>query len=239
MLYNTKIIMTKNRVRVIKTSKQLEVGYEVKEERQKNDNQDNEKNDYSYKRALDNLILTIDSNVNYYSKFMTLTFAKTELDYKQAMKKFNQFRQNFKREFGENLKYSRIAERQKKRGEKENNQGSWHFHIIAYNNQKLSFKRLKKIWVYGSVDIKKVDYNKNLALYFGKYFDKQKSDIALNDNLVSHSQGLSRPKVIYGNDIDAFDNYILTYAKDYIKSNADNPELSIQFELREYDLTTK
>lgn len=236
MLYNTKIIMTKNRVRVIKTNRQLEVGYERKEEQRQAKQQDGEKNTDSYKRALDNLILTIDSNVNYYSKFMTLTFADTELEYKKAMKKFNQFRQNFKREFGENMKFSRIAERQKERGEKENNLGSWHFHIIAYNNQKLSFKRLKKCWVYGSVDIKKVDYNQNLALYFGKYFDKQKSDIALNDNLVSHSHGLKRPKIIYGNDITAFDNYILTYQKQYIKYNNDNPELSITFDLKEYKI---
>lgn len=234
MLYNTKIIMTKNRVRVIKTNLPLEIGYQRKEEQRQIKQEDGEKNDKSYKRALDNLILTIDSNVNYYSKFMTLTFAETELDYKKAMKKFNQFRQNFKREFGENLKFSRIAERQKKRGEKENNLGSWHFHIIAYNNQKLSFKRLKKIWAYGSVDIKKVDYNKNLALYFGKYFDKQKSDIALNDNLVSHSQGLNKPKIIYGNDIDTFDGYILTYSKDYIKKNEYNSDLDIKFQLREY-----
>lgn len=229
--------MTKNRVRVIKTNLSLEVGYEQKEIQEKNKKSDGEKNDYSYIRALDNLVLTIDSNVNYYSKFITLTFSETMLDYKKSMKYFNQFCQNFKREFGEKLKYSRIAERQKKRGLKENNEGSWHFHIIAYNNQKLSFERLKKCWPYGSVDIKKVDYNQNLALYFAKYFSKQKSDIALNDNLVSHSQGLNRPKIIYGNDITTFDNYILTYEKEYIKYNIDNPELTIMFQLKEYKLT--
>lgn len=233
MLYNTKIILTKNRARIIKSNRLLEVGYETKTQRQNYQKAtQGDKSEYSYKRALDNLVLTIDSNVNYYSKFITLTFTDAELEYNKAMKKFNSFRKFFKREFGQNLKYTRIAERQKERGEKENNLGSWHFHLIVYNSKKIDFKRLKKCWPYGSVDIKKVDNNKNLARYFGKYFSKQKSDISINDKLVSHSIGLQKPNIIYSEDITAFDNYDLLYHKKYSFKDQ-----NIEFELNEYDIS--
>jgi len=233
MLYNTKITITKNRVRVIKTNKKLEVGYERKVNRYNYEKaSEGDKSDYSFKRALDNLVLTIDSNVTYYSKFITLTFANTILDYKQAMRKFNIFTYNFKRKFGQKLLYTRISERQRERGKEENNDGSWHFHLIVYINKKLDFKLLKSCWPWGSVDLKKVDNNKNLARYFGKYFSKQKSDIALNNNLVSHSQGLKRPSVIYDIDNFVFDNYKLLYNKEYTYRDK-----GLTFKLSEYDIS--
>jgi len=190
-----------------------------------------EKTDFSYQRALDNLIWTIDSNITPYSKFITLTFSKAELEFTEAMKKFNSFTKLFKRRFNFKLQYSRIAERQRKRGLKENNEGSWHFHIIVYIDKKLDFKLLKKCWPYGSIDLKVIDFQKNIALYFGKYFTKQKSDVAINKKLVSHSQGLKKPTIIYGNDINTFDNYEITYYKQYNSPDKQNNFLMIEYVL--------
>jgi len=165
-------MISNNRIRVIKSDKPLERDYFISQtENYNKETYNTAKSDYSYKRALDNLIWTIDSNITPFSKFITLTFAKAELDYDQAMEKFKNFTKNFKRKFKFKLQYSRIAERQRKRGLKEKNKGSWHFHIIVYIEKKLDFKLLKQCWSYGSVDLKLVDFQKNIALYFGKYFD--------------------------------------------------------------------
>jgi len=225
-------MISNNRIRVIKSEKPLERDYFISQTENYNKETYNiTKSDYSYKRALDNLIWTIDSNITPFSKFMTLTFRDAELDYTKAIKKFNRFTLYFKRHFKFKLEYSRIAERQSKRGIKENNEGSWHFHIIVYIDKKIDFKLLKKCWPYGSIDLKLVDFQKNIALYFGKYFNKQKSDIAINKNLVSHSQGLKKPIIIYENDIDTFDNYKITYYKHYKSPDNANSFLLVEYEL--------
>jgi len=243
MKYQSKIIITKNRVRVIKSSRPMEKDYKVDiGTRDYFKTKDGDKSDYSYKRAKDNLFLTADCNINKWSKFLTLTFKEITLDYKDAQKKFNQFTRQFKRIFGENLKYTKISERQKKRGLKENNQGSWHFHLLVYNSQKIEFDKLKKCWSYGSIDIKNVNKLKrnwiDLPIYFTKYFTKEKGEIALNDNLVSHSQGLKKPKIIYQDYETPFDNWVSIYETSYIYIHEKNVSSAIQYTLTEYSTLT-
>jgi len=238
MKYISKLIITKNRARIITSSKPLEVGYENDiEKRSYSKATQGEKSDYSYKRALDNLVLTIDSNITEYSKFITLTFANPVLDYDQSMIYLKTFVQNFKRIFNFKLRYSRISERQLKRGRKENNKGSWHFHLLVYLDNFLDFQKLKKCWPYGSVDLKSVDNIKNLSRYFGKYFTKQKSDLAINKKLVSHSQGLKQPQIIYTNEITAFSILEPVYEKSYSYFYDQEHSKTIDFDLKEYDIS--
>lgn len=168
--------------------KSLRVSYEKK--------LDTVKRDDSLQRTRNEMILLIDANVTEYSKFITLTFAKTVLDRDEAFAKFKQFSKDFKRSFGYPLKYVLVIEHQKKRGLKENNEGSLHFHLVVFNERKLPFKTLKELWgKYGSVDVKKIDYSHNLGVYMAKYLSKEV--MQANKKGYTSSKSLIHPTIEY------------------------------------------
>jgi len=113
-----------------------------------------------------------------------------------AVNRFKVFQKYFLRKYGEKLCYIGVLERQKKRGVKENNQGSWHFHFVIFNNKKLDFDILKECWPFGSVDIKKIDSVDNLGRYLGKYLSKANEN-GLNKRSVLKSHGLKKPIISY------------------------------------------
>ena len=140
--------------------------------------------------------MLIDANAGKYSKFITLTFAKTILDRDEAFAKFKQFRKDFQRMFGYPLEYVQVTEHQKKRGAKEGNEGSLHFHLVVFNEKKLPFVKLKKIWgKYGSLDIKKIDSTNNLGVYMAKYLTKEEQQ--LNKKGFTSSANLQKPIIEY------------------------------------------
>lgn len=193
--YQNKIITAGNHIRHIHSSSPIFYDFESGK-RNYDKSLDGDKTDYSMRRTQDDLVLTIDSNANHWSKFLTLTFAETVLDREIALNRFDDFKKYFFRIFGENLKYIGVMERQKRRGMKENNKGSWHFHLVVFNNQKLDFDDLKKSWILGSVDIKKIDDPKNLGRYLGKYLSKANEN-GLNKKSVLKSRGLNKPTISY------------------------------------------
>lgn len=155
-----------------------------------------EKRQSNLDRTRNNMVLLIDSNSNTWSKLLTLTFRETTLDRSIAETAFKHFMKAFKREFGYKLHYIRVTERQKKRGIKEGNEGSIHFHLILFNNAKIDFKRIHKIWtIYGSIDIKRVDTPENLGRYLAKYLTKEQTEI--NKKGYTSSKGLIQPTVEY------------------------------------------
>ena len=81
-----------------------------------------EKSESNLQRTRNTLVLLIDANAGQYSKFITLTFAQTELDRKKAFNKFKQFTKDFQKKFGYPLRYVLVVEHQKKRGIKEGNE---------------------------------------------------------------------------------------------------------------------
>lgn len=180
-----------------------------------------QKTEANLQRTRNALVLLIDANAGKYSKFITLTFAEAQLDRNQAFKKFNQFRQDFQRTFGYPLRYVLVIEHQKKRGAKEGNEGSLHFHLVVFNEKKLPFPQLKKIWgKYGSVDIKKVDSEHNLGVYMAKYLTKEEQE--LNKKGFTSSANLQKPIIEYlplnyaPREISAFSNsYIVYNGNDY------------------------
>jgi hypothetical protein len=177
---------------------------------------DGVKSESNLQRTRNALVLLIDANAGKYSKFITLTFAEAQLDRNQAFKKFNQFRQDFQRSFGYPLRYVLVIEHQKKRGAKEGNEGSLHFHLVVFNEKKLPFAQLKKIWgKYGSVDIKKVDSEHNLGVYMAKYLTKEEQE--LNKKGFTSSANLQKPTIEYlphnyvPHEISAFSNTYSVY----------------------------
>lgn len=188
---------------------------------------DSDKRDDSLQRSRNALVLLIDANAGKYSKFMTLTFAKTVLDRDEAYAYLKQFAKDFKREFGYPLKYVSVAERQKKRGLKEGNEGSLHFHLVVFNEAKLPFKQLKKIWgKYGSLDIKKVDSEHNLGVYMAKYLTKEEQE--LNKKGFTSSANLQKPIIEYL-PLNYTPQAISTFSNSYIVYNGSEDLASITF----------
>jgi hypothetical protein len=66
---------------------------------------------------------------------ITLTYARTMLDRRQAIKDWQDFTRSMQREYGNVavLLYVAVLERQKERGLKEGNEGTWHIHAIFFN----------------------------------------------------------------------------------------------------------
>jgi len=155
----------------------------------------------SKQRTIRNIADIIHCNITKYSKFITLTFAETTLDRKEAMKCFKEFQIYYFRYFGVKLKYLCNQERQKDRGKKEGNEGSWHFHFVNFSDKYLDFKILDKCWPYGFVLTKRIKRPDQIHLYFAKYLHKQITDIKINQKAVTMSRSLKKPQIEYDTNV--------------------------------------
>lgn len=147
----------------------------------------------------------ISCNMGFYPKFLTLTTRKTVLDYNEFLYMMKQFFKKMKRN-GFDLKYLWIIEHQTKRGLKEGNEGSYHAHIIIFNDEFIPFDIINKCWD-GNTDIKilkgcKYENNKktdecisNVASYVTKYITKDNL-CEFERNAYHCSRGLQRPITI-------------------------------------------
>lgn len=182
MGYNRKIIISGNMIQVYDYLKPISNNFKTERE-DFTKRADGEKSQFSLNRARNNMIRTINANVCQYSKFITLTTKENITDREQFLKMFDVFRRNFKNNFQEPLKYLGVLEQQKR--------GAWHIHLVVFNSKKLDFQILKKCWSVGSVDLKKVDYTRNLGIYLAKYLTKD--NIELNKKAVLKSRNLNKP----------------------------------------------
>ena len=194
--YDKKMTISGNHIRYQTFTRTILKGFSQGENQRKGIKRlEGEKQENNLFRARMNLIDTINCNITKYSKFITLTTAEPCLDRNQFMQWINDYQTYFKRKFQTPLKYVAVTERQLERGSEENNQGSWHIHIIIFNDMYLPFDKLKPLWKYGSTDIKVIDSTENLGVYMAKYLTKQ--EIALNKKSVLKSRGLKAPFVEY------------------------------------------
>jgi hypothetical protein len=221
-IYKSKMIDCGNHIRTHSSNEYIAYDYTIDREDYSKAEQ-GEKSLYSLRRTIDDLCLTIDTNITKYSKFITLTFRETTTDRAYALNCFKVFQIYFKRHFGYNMKYISISELQTHRGFVEDNMGSWHFHMVLFIDQKLDFKKLKKCWPYGSVDLRVVKNCHGIGRYFTKYFTKQiKEDLdqtkgplshaqyyELNDRLIFKSRDLKKPITSYDTEIPP--GYTLNY----------------------------
>lgn len=156
-----------------------------------------EKSDKSLYRTRSNLVDIINTNFTPYMKFITFTFKKAVLDRKEALQYWHKFRIQFKKIFHKNYSYVMVMERQKLRGIKECNKGSWHFHSVVFIQEKLEFEKLKRSWLYGSVEVHLCDDAYNVARYIAKYITKDTLESNLNEKLIFTSHDLKKPSIMH------------------------------------------
>jgi hypothetical protein len=236
--YLSKVIYTDNVIQYYNYSKPIYKG--VKSDR---DNYEKslfgEKSKSSLHRARNNLLMTINANVTTYSKFITLTTKNTVLDRDVFLQYFKQFQKNFYRIFGYNIKYVSVLERQKERGRKEGNKGSWHIHMIVFNPDKIDFEKLKQAWqYYGSVDIKKVRQVEELGIYMVKYLTKD--NVQFHKKTVLKSKQLIEPIIEYSVFYNSPTNYhyqdkyiFFRSSEDYFTSENEIEEKKVEVEFYE------
>ena len=119
------------------------------------------------------------------NKFLTLTFAHTETNLKNARYEFDKFVKRLKT-FFPNLKYINVVEFQKR--------GAVHFHLLC-NLPYVEVNELSRIWGNGFVKINKIDNIDNVGAYVTKYMTKDNIDERLTGKkCYSMSKGLKKPK---------------------------------------------
>lgn len=163
----------------------------------------NEKRSANLLRAQRTVRQIIWANLGKYTKFLTLTYRETILDFETFRYNFDAFKKAMSRE-GYKLKYLYVLERQKERGDKEGNEGCLHCHLVVFNDEYIPFQIIRKCWHYGNIDIHvlkgtryednhKAEKIKDLAAYVSKYITKD--TVALPGNrCFSTSVGLNRPQ---------------------------------------------
>lgn len=158
-----------------------------------------------------NLQNLIKCNEKDFKTFITLTFEENITDVKEANKKFNVWRRNFKR-LVPDFKYVCVPEFQKR--------GAVHYHLmtnVAYDNFKVLSQGERRIynkqsgwqvgrdvkgWVYGHSMAKNMS-SINLVGYITKYMTKDIDDRLFSQHRYFYSQNLEKPQE-YNFDLTSF-----------------------------------
>lgn len=135
----------------------------------------------------------IESNFNRNSIFLTLTFNNENnfdiTDLKICNLKVHNFMTRLKENF-ENLKYLIVPEFQKR--------GAVHYHLII-NQAFIEKETIQKLWKYGFIKIKDINYLEGIGNYFTKYLTKNSDDERLyGKRSFFTSKNLRRPTTKYG-----------------------------------------
>ena len=138
-------------------------------------------------------------NLTPHTKFLTLTCSDICVDRKKFMRRMQTFFQAMKRN-GYELQYLYVLERQLERGIREGNAGTWHAHIVVFNDEKIPLDVLKKCWKHGRSEIKILnglrvkDDEKilDVGAYVCKYITKDTA-LELGSRSFRCSKGLKRP----------------------------------------------
>lgn len=158
-----------------------------------------EKREDNLSRARQTVRRLIWCNLTPHTKFLTLTCKDTCTDVKAFQRKMQTFFQAMTRK-GYKLRYLYVLERQKKRGVKEGNSGTWHAHVVVFNDEKIPLEVLKSCWKHGRTEIKmlnglrvKDDEKINdVGAYVCKYITKEAA-LEFGMQCFRCSNGLHRP----------------------------------------------
>lgn len=180
--YTTKTIISGKHIQVYQYSTPIKIGFQSKRlDYSKSDK--TVKSDKSLYRTRNQIKNIIDSNTTQYSKFITFTYAKNMQDREKCINDFHNFKRRYKKHYKKAIKYIAVLEQQKR--------GAYHIHMILFEDQKLSYIDLKRLWKQGSVDLKKIDSSDNLGLYLMKYITKDM--ISINNKSFFKSPNLKKP----------------------------------------------
>lgn len=227
-----RLVISGNKIEFYEYEKPIYIDYDRKHEIIKDKNEDSVKREDNLYRARQSVRRIIWANIEPHSKFLTLTYAETQLDVNVFKRHFTTFLQNMKRH-GFPLRYLYVLERQKKRGEKEGNIGSLHAHVIVFNDEYIPFELITKCWGQGNIDIHMInglrvengEKVEDVGAYVCKYLTKE-ADLEWGTRSFRCSKGLKRPqefKVYAYGEIDkrGIPNYVCENMElyDFIKSS--------------------
>lgn len=176
-----------------------------------------EKLDKNLYRARAEIRRCIWTNITPYSKFLTLTYAKTNLDYEKLVYDFKQFIKNLGRKGFKNIPWLYVTEHQKERGIKEGNAGSLHIHAVLFTDEYIPYEVINACWKQGATDIAKIESINNLGAYVCKYLTKDEFEL-FEKNSYHISRNLKKPEII------AHDGYISD--PDFAKDILDNLDVT-------------
>lgn len=145
---------------------------------------------YRARQTVRRLIWT---NQTKYTKFVTLTYADTVLEVKQVQRDITTFVQRMRRN-GYEMRYLYVLEHQKERGNREENDGCLHVHMLIFNDKYLDHETLEKRWGHGFVKINALENVQNVGAYVCKYITKD-NVTEFGRRTFACSNNLSRPKV--------------------------------------------
>ena len=141
-------------------------------------------------RARRDLRRIVNSNIEPYSKFLTLTFADNVQDIKWANREFSKFIMRLNYYLGYKVAYSGVIEFQER--------GAIHYHVIFYNTpQKLKLDDLRPMWGHGYIKLNIIREVDNVGAYVCKYMTKCEDEKKLRGKkLYFNSRGLNKPQEI-------------------------------------------
>lgn len=135
-------------------------------------------------RSARNVRRLVNSNIEEYSKFVTLTFRDDVKDLKEANYIFKKFKQRLEYQLKINLKYLCVPEFTKK--------GRVHFHVIFFNLPFIKNTTLEMIWGQGFIKINKIDNCDNVGSYVAKYMTKENEQLIEQKSYFT-SRNLDKP----------------------------------------------
>lgn len=145
-------------------------------------------------RARKDLRRIINSNIEKYSKFLTLTFKDNVQDLDTANYEFKKFIQRLNYHYKIKIKYSVVIEFQKR--------GAIHYHAILYNLlDKLDISKLSNLWINGFIKINSIKDVDNVGAYVCKYMTKTDDNRLLGRKMYFNSRNLNKPIEIKESEI--------------------------------------
>jgi hypothetical protein len=139
------------------------------------------------------LRLTMANELRHAPVFITMTYRNTMLDRSVAVRDVSRFVRCLRSSFPL-AKYIYTLERQKTRGEREGNAGTWHVHMLIFNVPFISYKVYNRWWNSGNTKIMKTNDALHCGFYLGKYIGKDIDDLAGNKRAYSAAHGLEKPQ---------------------------------------------
>lgn len=190
----SKVIVSGNVVEVYTYSQGIRCGvpreYDIVRDRSSDTSVEEGKRIDNILRARQIVRRIIWANETPYSKFVTLTYAKTELDVHKVMHDIKMFVKHMRRHDYE-MQYLYVLENQKARGLKEGNDGCLHVHMVIFNDKKIPLDLLNSAWPHGSTDIGILRDKENSGAYISKYITKDTVTF-FNEHVYHCSHGLKR-----------------------------------------------
>ena len=199
-VYDKKVVISGNVIEVYEYEESVLYGYKDTKKKSKGrqavaSDEDKYKNrEKVLSRARRDLRRIINSNIEEYSKFVTLTFKENVQDLDIANYEFKKFIQRLNYSYGIKLKYSVVIEFQER--------GAIHYHALFYNlTQKLDIDRIAALWGNGFIKINSIKNVDNVGAYVCKYMTKTDDDRLKGRKMYFNSRGLKKPQEIKETEI--------------------------------------